>query len=50
MWKCMKKIFDKCSKDISWFIVPADKKWYRNYFIANEIVKTLKGLKMKYPE
>jgi PPK2 family polyphosphate:nucleotide phosphotransferase len=43
-------IFNKCSKDIPWFIVPADKKWYRNYFIANEIVKTLKGLKMKYPE
>ncbi len=44
------KIFEKCSKELPWFIVPADRKWYRNYFIANEIVKTLKALKMKYPE
>jgi PPK2 family polyphosphate:nucleotide phosphotransferase len=44
------KIFEQCSKDLPWLIVPADRKWYRNYFIANEIVKTLKGLKMKYPE
>jgi len=33
-----------------WFIVPANKKWYRNYVIANILVKTLEGLKMRYPE
>lgn len=44
------KIFEKCGKDFPWLIVPADQKWYRNYFIANEIVETLKSLKMKYPE
>jgi PPK2 family polyphosphate:nucleotide phosphotransferase len=44
------KIFEKCSPDFPWIIVPADQKWYRNYIIAKEIVKTLKSLKMKYPE
>ena len=43
------KIFDRCGKEFPWLIVPADHKWYRNYFIAKEIVKTMNGLKMKYP-
>ncbi len=44
------KIFERCGPEFPWMIVPADQKWYRNYLIAKEIVKTLKGLKMKYPE
>ena len=42
-------IFERCSPEIPWMIVPADDKWYRNYFVANELVKALKSLKMKYP-
>jgi PPK2 family polyphosphate:nucleotide phosphotransferase len=33
-----------------WYVVPANKKWYRNLVIASVIVKTLKNLNMKYPE
>lgn len=44
------KIFERCSPEFPWIIVPSDHKWYRNYIIANEIVKRLKSLKMKYPE
>jgi len=44
------KIFERCSPEFPWLIVPADHKWYRNYIIAKEIVKTLKALKMKYPQ
>jgi PPK2 family polyphosphate:nucleotide phosphotransferase len=47
--KVYEKIFERCSPSIPWFIVPADRKWYRNYFIAKEIVSTLKSLKMEYP-
>ena|ERR1035437_162448 len=43
-------IFDKCSPDIPWQIVPADNNWYRNYIIAKTIVDKLKSLDMKYPE
>jgi polyphosphate kinase 2 (PPK2 family) len=32
-----------------WFVVPADRKWYRNLVIATTMVDTLKGLNMKYP-
>ena len=33
-----------------WYIVPANRKWYRNLVVASVIVETLKGLKMKTPE
>jgi PPK2 family polyphosphate:nucleotide phosphotransferase len=33
-----------------WYIVPADREWYRNLVVATILVETLKGLKMAYPE
>ena len=33
-----------------WYIIPANKKWYRNLLIAEILVKTLKSLKMQYPQ
>ncbi len=33
-----------------WYIVPANRKWYRNLVVASLIVKTLKGLDMRYPK
>jgi PPK2 family polyphosphate:nucleotide phosphotransferase len=32
-----------------WHVVPADHKWFRNWLIADTIVKTLEKLNMKYP-
>lgn len=33
-----------------WFVIPANRKWYRNLLIGNILIKTLEDLKMKYPE
>ena len=33
-----------------WYIVPANKKWYRDWVIANVILETLQDLKMEYPQ
>ncbi|RME41839.1 MAG: polyphosphate kinase 2 family protein [Caldilineae bacterium] len=33
-----------------WYIVPANRKWYRNLVVATVIINTLKGLNMRYPE
>ena len=33
-----------------WYIVPANRKWYRNLVIANIIIQTLTNLKMEYPK
>ncbi|HXW00369.1 MAG TPA: polyphosphate kinase 2 family protein [Anaerolineae bacterium] len=44
-------VFEKCSTQAApWYIVPANKKWYRNVVISETIVQTMKGLQMKYPE
>lgn len=44
-------VLQECSTDWApWYIIPADKKWYRNLVITERIVETLEGLDMKYPK
>ena len=33
-----------------WYIVPANRKWFRNLVVGTVLVDTLKGLNMRYPE
>jgi PPK2 family polyphosphate:nucleotide phosphotransferase len=33
-----------------WYIVPANRKWHRNWVVAATVVETLRGLKMRYPK
>lgn len=43
--------FEKCSpKNAPWYIVPANKKWYRNLVISEKIVEALEEMNLKYPE
>jgi polyphosphate kinase 2 (PPK2 family) len=32
-----------------WYVIPADRKWYRNLAVATILVETLTGLGMSYP-
>lgn len=32
-----------------WYVIPANRNWYRNLMISQVIVDTLEGLKMKFP-
>ena len=55
MWgeytQAYEEALSKTSTDYApWHIIPADKKWYRNWVIASILVETLKGLKMDYPK
>lgn len=34
---------------IPWIIAPVDSRTYRNYFVANKVLETLKSFKMEYP-
>ena len=38
------------TKQAPWYVIPADRKWYRNLVISKILVDTLEGLKMRYPE
>lgn len=33
-----------------WYVIPADRKWYRNLVISRVLVDTLEGLEMEYPD
>ncbi len=33
-----------------WYVVPANRKWYRNLVVGTVLVETLEGLGMRYPE
>lgn len=37
------------TKYAPWYIIPANRKWYRNLVIASILVETLENLKMKFP-
>ena len=42
---------EKTSTDYApWYVIPANRKWYRNLVISSIIIETLKGLNMAYPE
>jgi len=44
-------VFRHCSrKHAPWFIIPANKKWYRNVAISQILIEALDGLEMKYPK
>lgn len=44
-------VFQKTStRWAPWYIIPADKKWFRNYVITQILLETLSKLKMKFPE
>ena len=41
----------ECSTDPApWYVVPSNRKWFRNWVISDVLVRTLKGLRMEYPE
>jgi PPK2 family polyphosphate:nucleotide phosphotransferase len=43
-------MLEKCSTDCApWYVVPADKKWFRNWVLSETIVKTMESLDMKSP-
>jgi PPK2 family polyphosphate:nucleotide phosphotransferase len=47
--KAYQFIFDHDANLIPWTIIPADKKWFKNYCILNHIVKTLEHYHFNYP-
>ena len=41
----------RCSKPHApWYVVPADKKWFRNLAVSEILVHTLEGMNLKYPK
>ncbi|MBE0669685.1 MAG: polyphosphate kinase 2 family protein [Anaerolineales bacterium] len=49
--KAFEDVLSKTSTDHApWYIVPANRKWFRDLVISSVLVDALEGLKMSYPE
>ena len=43
-------IFETSTDFAPWYVVPADRKWYRNLVVSQILIDTLEGLDLRYPE
>ena len=53
-WDDYQAAFDdalsRCSTDVApWYVIPADRKWFRNLAVATILADTMAGLKPRYP-
>ncbi len=48
--KAFEEVLERTSTDQApWFVIPADRKWYRNLAVSEILIQTLEGLDMAYP-
>jgi PPK2 family polyphosphate:nucleotide phosphotransferase len=44
-------MLEKCSTACApWYVIPSNKKWFRNLAVSQAIVDTMEGMKLKYPK
>ncbi len=44
-------MLNKCSTEYApWYVIPSDKKWFRNLLVSQIILETLQKLDLKFPE
>lgn len=49
--KAFEEAIGRCSKTFApWYIIPANKKWFRNLAVSEILVHTLDEMKLKYPK
>ena len=55
LWSAYQRAYEEAlekttSSFAPWYVVPANRKWYRNLVVGSVLVETLESLKMRYPE
>lgn len=55
LWASYEEAYEEAIEKTStqwapWYIIPSNRKWYRNLVVGSLIVETLEGLDMKYPK
>ena len=53
-WNAYMKAYEEALTKTSttwapWYVVPSNKKWFRDLFVSERIVEALEGLRMRYP-
>ncbi len=55
LWKDYERAYEialeRCHTEAApWHVVPADRKWYRNWAIASLLLESLRGMRLEWPE
>jgi polyphosphate kinase 2 (PPK2 family) len=51
MMSAYAEAFERCNTESApWLVVPADRKWYRNWAVMNVLVEQLQALALTWPE
>ncbi|GIW27023.1 MAG: hypothetical protein KatS3mg070_0386 [Meiothermus sp.] len=55
LWDAYQEAFEVAIRETSteyapWYVIPANKNWYRNWLVSRILVETLEGLGMQYPQ
>jgi PPK2 family polyphosphate:nucleotide phosphotransferase len=55
LWNAYREAFEAAISETStsyapWYVVPADRKWYRNLVVSTILVETLEAMSPSYPE
>ena len=44
-------VLERCSPAVApWYVVPADRKWYRNWALSHLLLETMQGMDLQWPE
>jgi PPK2 family polyphosphate:nucleotide phosphotransferase len=50
-YRAYEVLLERCNTDAApWYVVPSDRKWYRNWAIAALLLETLRGMDLSWPE
>jgi PPK2 family polyphosphate:nucleotide phosphotransferase len=48
--KAYEEVLSRCSTSVApWYVIPSNKKWFRNLAVSHIIVETLEDMRMKFP-
>ena len=55
LWDDYQRVYEEAisetsTKDAPWYVVPADRKWYRNLAVSQNLIDTLEDLDLRYPD
>ena len=50
LWRAYQAVLERCSTQLApWFVIPADRKWYRNWAVAQLLLEHLRALNLEWP-
>lgn len=55
LWDSYQEAYEAAIRETSteyapWYVIPANKNWYRNWLVSHLLVETLEGLAVQYPQ